>query len=47
MGGSVAGSCFVAGRLPMGLGASKEGWLLAAITSRAPVSDNNEKLAFS
>lgn len=47
MGGSVAGSCFVAGRLTVGLGTSEEGWLLAASTSRVPMSDNNEKLAFS
>lgn len=49
MGGWVARSFLLADRLTMGLGCSEEGWLLAAITSRAPIriSNNSEKLAFS
>lgn len=48
-GGWVARSFLLADRLTMGLGSSEEGWLLAAITSRAPIriSNNSEKLAFS
>lgn len=46
IGGWDLSSCLT-GLLRVDLGSSEEGdWLLAAITSRALISDNNEKLAF-